>query len=655
MNLAAVTAKEMIFLDADWSSKQTVIEGIAQAFFEQGILTDKQAYIKAVFEREAIGETGLERGLAIPHGKSTAVAKAAFAVARLKKPIIEWESIDPDNKVQLVFMLAIPQSEAGGAHLDILAALSTQLLDEDFCAALMTATTPEVVLKILSTQTAEKQVPVAATPDMITILAITACAAGVAHTYMAAEALEKAGRAKGIRVLVEKQGANGIEDAFSPADIKIASAIIFATDIAPKNTGRFNGMPFVRTRVAEPLRNAAGLLDKAINNPDGIVSETKQADSSAGQDDGFWQGLGKAILTGISYMIPVIVSAGIMIGLSRLLAMPYGLSTEITKPEYAQNADGFIRLLYFSGMFGDMIFKFMYPIFAAFMAMAIADRPGFIAGFAGGAFAAGLHYTFWGIKGGIPSGFLGALILAMVAGYGARWLNRNVKLSKNLLPMKPMLIIPALSIISVFLVNMYFVDPVFGAINLWLRELIMSTKGAGGYILPTVIAAATAFDLGGPVNKAAGAIAIGLAADKIYPLTARVLAIVIPPIGLGLATVIDKYIVRRRVFNQDLRVVGNTSLLLGFLAISEGGIPFMLANPLITIPINVIGAIVGANVAVALGAVQWFPLPAVWGWPLVQNFPAYATGMIAGVLVVAFGNIFVRYYLIKKNPNGELE
>ena len=655
MNLAAVTARELIFLDANWSNKQTVIEEIAQAFFEQGILTDKQSYIKAVLEREAIGETGLERGLAIPHGKSTAVAKAAFAVARLKQPLAEWESIDPDNKVQLVFMLAIPQSEAGGAHLDILAALSTQLLDEAFCAALMTAASREAVMEILSAQTAGKQAPVAATPDMITILAITACAAGVAHTYMAAEALEKAGRTKGIRVLVEKQGANGIEDAFSAADIKIATAIIFATDIAPKNTGRFNGMPFVRTRVAEPLRNAAALLDKAINNPDGAVQEAGQADAGSSHDDGFWQGLGKAILTGISYMIPVIVSAGIMIGLSRLLAMPYGLSTEITKPEYAQNADGFIRLLYYSGMFGDMIFKFMYPIFAAFMAMAIADRPGFIAGFAGGAFAAGLHYTFWGIKGGIPSGFLGALILAMVAGYGARWLNRNVKLSKNLLPMKPMLIIPALSIISVFLVNMYFVDPVFGAINLWLRELIMSTKGAGGYILPTVIAAATAFDLGGPVNKAAGAIAIGLAADKIYPLTARVLAIVIPPIGLGLATVIDQYVVRRRVFNQDLRVVGNTSLLLGFLAISEGGIPFMLANPLITIPINVIGAIVGANVAVALGAVQWFPLPAVWGWPLVQNFPAYAAGMIAGVLVVAFGNIFVRYYLIKKNPNGDLE
>ena len=655
MNLAAVTAKELIFVDADWSNKQTVIEEIAQAFFEQGILTDKQSYIKAVLEREAIGETGLERGLAIPHGKSTAVAKAAFAVARLKQPLAEWESIDPDNKVELVFMLAIPQSEAGGAHLDILAALSTQLLDEAFCAALMTATSAEAVMKILSAQAAEKQTPVAATPDMITILAITACAAGVAHTYMAAEALEKAGRIKGIRVLTEKQGANGIEDPFSAADIKAASAIIFATDIAPKNSARFNGMPFVRTRVAEPLRNAAALLDKAINNPDGTVQEAGQADSSAGSNDGFWQGLGKAILTGISYMIPVIVSAGIMIGLSRLLAMPYGLSTEITKPEYAQNADGFIRLLYYSGMFGDMIFKFMYPIFAAFMAMAIADRPGFIAGFAGGAFAAGLHYTFWGIKGGIPSGFLGALILAMVAGYGARWLNRNVKLSKNLLPMKPMLIIPALSIISVFLVNIYFVDPVFGAINSWLRELIMSTQGAGGYILPTVIAAATAFDLGGPVNKAAGAIAIGLAADKIYPLTARVLAIVIPPIGLGLATVIDKYVVRRRVFNQDLRVVGNTSLLLGFLAISEGGIPFMLANPLITIPINVIGAIVGANVAVALGAVQWFPLPAIWGWPLVQNFPAYAAGMISGVLVVAFGNIFVRYYLIRKNPNGELE
>lgn len=652
MNLRALTDKALIITDSDWQDREAVLSGVADIFYRQGVVSDKDAYLQAVLERESIGETGLERGIAIPHGKSEVVLRPAYAIVRLKQPIADWPSISPGNAVQLIFMLAIPTAKAGSEHIDLLAALSVKLLDESFCEAMREAANAEEILQLLLEKNDAIPAPEAVSEMQETILAITACAAGVAHTYMAAEALEKAGRIAGIRVIVEKQGANGIEGRFSPADIAAARGIIFATDIAAKNKARFNGMPYVQTRVAEPLRNAAKLIERVMSAPDGVVTEEATA-ISAQAAGGFWQELGKAILTGISYMIPVIVSAGIMVGLSKLGAMYFGLSTEIAKPEFAQNPHAIVRLLYYSGAFGDMIFKFMYPVFAGFMAMAIADRPGFVAGFAGGAFAAGLHYTFWGIKGGIPSGFLGALILAIVAGYAARFLNTRIRLSKNLLPMKPMLIVPAVSIITVFAVNLYFVDPVFGAINLWLRELIMSARGAGGFILPTVIAAATAFDLGGPVNKAAGAIAIGLAADKIYPLTPRVLAIVIPPIGLGLATVIDKYIVRRRVFDENLRVVGNTSLLLGFLAISEGGIPFMLANPLITIPVNIAGAIIGANVAVWAGAVQWFPLPAVWGWPLVENFPAYAAGLVTGVLFIAIANVLIRYYLLLREQKQE--
>jgi fructose PTS system EIIBC or EIIC component len=197
--------------------------------------------------------------------------------------------------------------------------------------------------------------------------------------------------------------------------------------------------------------------------------------------------------------------------------------------------------------------------------------------------------------------------------------------------------------------NFYIVDPVFGGLNALLSEWITAAQGAGNVVLASIIAAATAFDVGGPVNKAAGAIAIGLAADQIYPLTARVLSIVIPPIGLGLATVIDKYVVGRRVFDANLRVAGNTSLLLGFIAISEGAIPFVLRNPLITIPINIIGAILGSVTAVVLGAVQWYPLPAVWGWPLVENIWAYLIGMVVGAGFIAFANIFIRFAILKKN------
>ena len=186
----------------------------------------------------------------------------------------------------------------------------------------------------------------------------------------------------------------------------------------------------------------------------------------------------------------------------------------------------------------------------------------------------------------------------------------------------------------------------FGGINQWLQQMIVA-HGGSTLMLAAIIASLTAFDLGGPVNKSAGAIAIGLAADHIYPLTARVLGIVIPPIGIGLATLIDRFVVRQRVFDDNQRITGTTSLILGFLAIGEGAIPFMLKNPLITISINITGAVIGALTAITLGSVQWYPLPAIWGWPLVQNLPAYLSGMAAGITFIALTNVVVRYALIR--------
>ncbi|MNP03534.1 Fructose-like permease IIC component 1 [compost metagenome] len=218
-----------------------------------------------------------------------------------------------------------------------------------------------------------------------------------------------------------------------------------------------------------------------------------------------------------------------------------------------------------------------------------------------------------------------------------------------------MFLIPGISILVIFLLNFYVVDPLFSGINAWLQQVIINSKDSGAAVLSVIIAALTAFDLGGPINKSAGAVAIGLAGDGIFPLTPRVLAIVIPPIGIGLATIIDKFVVGRRVFDDNLRVTGTTSLILGFLAIGEGAIPFMLQNPVITISLNMIGAAIGAVTAVLLGAVQWLPLPAIWGWPLVDNFWAYAVGLIVGVLFIALGNIFIRFAMIKRNEKNQNE
>ncbi len=646
MNLANMTGNNLIMLDLNVCTKEEAIKLLIDKLYSEGVVSSKKEFFNTVMERELHSPTGLEKGLAIPHGKCESVNKAAFAVARLNNKISNWESIDENNEVDLIFLLAIPKAEEGSTHLKLLSELSVSLMNEEFYNSLRTAKDSKEFLMNLNSEKKESKEAQTYTK---TVLAITACAAGIAHTYMSAEALEKAGKKMGIKVITEKQGANGIEDRHTKAQIEEADGVIFASDVAVKNMERYQGKQFVKVRVAEPLKNAEKLLTKVLENPDGKVevsNEEVAVSSDSGAKQGILKEMVEAVMTGISYMIPVIVAAGLMMGIAKLAAM--GLGQIDNMDTLTQSGNQLYVLLGYLDKFGGMIFKFIYPIFAAYVAYSIADRPGLVPGFMGGAFAGGLHFTFWGVEGGVPSGFLGALILGLVSGYVTKFLNEKIKLNKNLQAMKPMFLLPGISVLVVFLLNFYLVDPIFGGLNGWLSNVIASFGTGSTIALTAIIAGCTAFDLGGPINKAAGAIAIGLAADSIFPLTGRVLAIVIPPIGLGLATVLDKYIVKRRVFDENLRVVGNTSILLGLIAISEGAIPFMLKNPLITIPINVIGAIIGSTTAVMLGAVQWNPLPAIWGWPLVENLWAYILGLVVGCMFIALSNIFIRFYLIKK-------
>ncbi|KAF1301857.1 fructose-specific PTS transporter subunit EIIC [Enterococcus sp. JM9B] len=649
MKIETMTQPELLQIQKSFSTKEEILEELTKCLSENGYVTDSKEFLRAVYEREHHSETGMENGLAIPHGKSKAVKKAGFAAMTLTKPLQKeaWASLNPENQVEIIFLLAIPETEAGTTHLKLLSELSTRLMDDSFVASLKSTSTAKQFYELLS-ENGEKASPKFAESKKF-VLGITSCATGIAHTYMAAEALEKAADQKGIAIHVEKQGANGIEDRITTEMIKKADGIIFAVDTKIKDRERFAGVPYVQVKVAEPLKNSQKLLDRVLNSPDGMVDGERTENKEEINKKGFKSELMSAVMTGISYMIPLLVAAGLMLGIAKLIwILGLGMDPGLIGDVKYNNSDGLVGFLHLLDNFGNMLFKFIYPVFSMFAAYSIADRTGLIAGFAGGLFAGGLHYTFWGIEGGIPSGFLGALVLGISAGYISRFLNEKIKLSKNLNAMKPMFLIPGLSVLLIFILNLFIVDPIFGGLNKIISDGITSMSGSGKLGLSAIIAAATAFDLGGPVNKAAGAIAIGLSADKIFPLTPRVLAIVIPPLGLGLSTMIDRFVVGRRVYPQDLRVVGGTSFLLGFLAISEGAIPFMLRNPLITIPINIIGSIIGACTAVALGAVQWLPLPAVWGWPLVTHLPAYLIGLTIGVLVIALANIFVRYALLKR-------
>lgn len=652
MNLAKMTNKNLIVLDVSVATKEEAIRLLIDKLYKENIISSKEKFFDTVMEREKHSPTGLERGLAIPHGKCDSVNRSAFAVARLNNKINDWESIDESNEVDLVFLLAIPKSEKETTHLKLLSELSVALMDENFYNDLSISKNADEFLKNLNRSDKEEK---DTNKYNKTVLVVTACAAGIAHTYMSAEALEKAGKEMGIKVISEKQGASGIEDRHTKEQIQKADGVIFACDVAVKNIERYQGKSFVKVRVAEPLKHSKNLLNKVLQNPDGkveVLSNEEAFTSTYESKQGTLKEMMEAVMTGISYMIPVIVSAGLMMGIAKLTAVAIGQIDNMGT--FIESGNAFYELLGYLDMFGGMIFKFIYPIFSAYVAYSIADRPALVPGLIGGAFAGGLHFIFWGVEGGVPSGFIGALILGLVAGYVTRFLNENIKLNKNLQAMKPMFLLPGITMLVIFLLNFYAVDPAFGRVNAFIANIIESFGTASTIALTVVIAACTAFDLGGPVNKAAGAIAIGLAADGVFPLTARVLSIVIPPIGLGLATVLDKIIVKMRVFDDNLRVVGNSSIILGLIAVSEGAIPFMLKNPLITIPINILGAIIGSITAVMLGAIQWNPLPAIWGWPLVENLWEYLVGLITGTLFIALANIFIRFNIIKKQNKNDI-
>ncbi len=655
-----------MFLDIDVATKQDLFNLVADKLIAKEIVSDKQVFIDGLNAREAQSPTGFENGIAIPHVQSDAVNKATLVVVRTKDEIKDYESMMP-NQVRLVFLIAVPKT-GGDEHLKVLSTLATKLMDKKLIDSLMKANKEEVIT-LLSGDKKEETKEVNTSDSKGLILAVTACATGIAHTYMSAEAIEKIAAENGYEVKVEKQGASGIEDKISAEDVARATCVILAHDVELMELNRFEGLKYIDVKVAKPMHEPQKSLDDAINSSKTYVArvggESNDEAKSLGSE------MMQAMMTGISYMIPVIVAGGLLMGIAKLAALglggdelvqAFGSYLPLGSTPDGYDANWLYTFLAYIDKIGWTIMQFMYPVFAMYLAYSIAGKNALLPGFLGGIFAQGLHTRIWGFDtmpsgvmypfvdshqmAAVPSGFIGALILGFVAGYTVRKLNK-IKIHKNLASMKTMLIIPGVSVLVIVLCSMFVVEPVFGAFNMWLQKII-TNNSESQYIYAVSIAAATAFDLGGPVNKAAGAVAMGLAADGTIAMTARTLAIVIPPLGLGLAVIIDS-LIKTDVFTEDEKVVGPTSFLLGFLAISEGAIPFMLKNPLVVIPINIIGAILGSVVAIALGAEMWLPLPAIWGWPLVEGSVfAYLIGLIVGMVFIAIANIVVRKMLNNK-------
>ena len=409
------------------------------------------------------------------------------------------------------------------------------------------------------------------------------------------------------------------------------------------------------------ITKRSALTGQAENKNAGAAAKPAQKAPEVQEKKGLWDTLSRHVMTGISNMIPFLIMGGLILAFSQLI--PYVIlgvdpSMGIVDAMNSGAYEGFnLSLLKFANLcadFGGTLFGFAIPMFAAFMANSIGGKLAFPAGFIGGLMATkptavlSLADGTWTTTAPVASTFLGALIIAIAAGYFVKYLNQKIKVSHNMLAFKSTFLIPMLAAVFVMLGMHLVVTPLGGMLNSLIKAGLSAAGKAGSYGYTIALSAATAIDLGGPINKAAGFVALGFTTDKVLPITARVVALVVPSFGLGLATLIDRLVVKRHVFDKQFYPQGKTAMFLALMGISEGAIPFALEMPKVIIPCYMIGAICGSLADTIFGAVQWFPESAVWAWPLCENIPAYIAGIVVGAVVTAVLVIFIRSNMMSK-------
>lgn len=454
------------------------------------------------------------------------------------------------------------------------------------------------------------------------IIAVTACPTGIAHTFMAASKIIAWAEEHDIEVKVETQGSDGVKNRLTKQDIASATAIVLATDVPIQDAERFDNIPHLQTRTQELIKNTDRYLRQALamEKNTATVAHEEETPRSA------YQVFIGHIMAAISYMLPVVVMGGLMMATAKITGQFIDIEHS---PFSVLDKVGFMTI------------KFMYPVFAMYLAFSIAGKPALIPGLIGGLMCDEVYKRFFDFEHFMPSSFFGAIAIGFFVGYLVRWLNDSIHVRQQLTTIKTMLIVPLIVGITLVMVMEYLINPIFGSLNQLMVVFFTSAGDTGRSFYSAMIAAGTAFDLGGPVNKAAGSVALGLnGMSETFDLTARELSIVIPSIGVGFAAFLNGRFGLPNVFSQEEKTVGSTSLLLGVIGISEGAIPFILKNPRL-IPVFMIGAVSGALIAIALGVKQTLPLPAIWGWPLATNVAGYLASVVIGALICALGVLYV--------------
>ncbi|EFA3613724.1 PTS 2-O-a-mannosyl-D-glycerate transporter subunit IIABC [Escherichia coli] len=572
MNLTTLTHRDALCLNARFTSREEAIHALTQRLAALGKISSTEQFLEEVYRRESLGPTALGEGLAVPHGKTAAVKEAAFAVATLSEPL-QWEGVDGPEAVDLVVLLAIPPNEAGTTHMQLLTALTTRLADDEIRARIQSATTPDELLSALDDKGGTQ--PSASFSNAPTIVCVTACPAGIAHTYMAAEYLEKAGRKLGVNVYVEKQGANGIEGRLTADQLNSATACIFAAEVAIKESERFNGIPALSVPVAEPIRHAEALIQQALTLKRSDETRTVQQDTQPVKS--VKTELKQALLSGISFAVPLIVAGGTVLAVAVLLSQIFGLQDLFNE----ENS----WLWMYRKLGGGLLGILMVPVLAAYTAYSLADKPALAPGF-----AAGLAANM------IGSGFLGAVVGGLIAGYLMRWVKNHLRLSSKFNGFLTFYLYPVLGTLGAGSLMLFVVGEPVAWINNSLTAWLNGLSGGNALLLGAILGFMCSFDLGGPVNKAAYAFCLGAMANGVYGPYAIFASVKM----VSAFTVTASTMLAPRLFKEFEIETGKSTWLLGLAGITEGAIPMAIEDPLRVIGSFVLGSMVTGAIVGAM-------------------------------------------------------
>ncbi|MQJ82155.1 PTS 2-O-a-mannosyl-D-glycerate transporter subunit IIABC [Escherichia coli] len=572
MNLTTLTHRDALCLNARFTSREEAIHALTQRLAALGKISSTEQFLEEVYRRESLGPTALGGGLAVPHGKTAAVKEAAFAVATLSEPL-QWEGVDGPEAVDLVVLLAIPPNEAGTTNMQLLTALTTRLADDEIRARIQSATTPDELLSALDDKGGTQ--PSASFSNAPTIVCVTACPAGIAHTYMAAEYLEKAGRKLGVNVYVEKQGANGIEGRLTADQLNSATACIFAAEVAIKESERFNGIPALSVPVAEPIRHAEALIQQALTLKRSDETRTVQQDTQPVKS--VKTELKQALLSGISFAVPLIVAGGTVLAVAVLLSQIFGLQDLFNE----ENS----WLWMYRKLGGGLLGILMVPVLAAYTAYSLADKPALAPGF-----AAGLAANM------IGSGFLGAVVGGLIAGYLMRWVKNHLRLSSKFNGFLTFYLYPVLGTLGAGSLMLFVVGEPVAWINNSLTAWLNGLSGSNALLLGAILGFMCSFDLGGPVNKAAYAFCLGAMANGVYGPYAIFASVKM----VSAFTVTASTMLAPRLFKEFEIETGKSTWLLGLAGITEGAIPMAIEDPLRVIGSFVLGSMVTGAIVGAM-------------------------------------------------------